>query len=768
MVEQLTGAALGGVRIIDFSQYLAGPMAAMLLVDNGADVIRVDPPGGPKWDHPANAALQRGKRSITLDLHKAADVDIARQLIASADVVIEGFRPGVMRRWGLAPDDAVASHEGLIWCSLPGFGADDPRADMQAWEGVLCSAAGLYPKAAFRVTGGPRFTALPMASTFAAMIAAHSIAAALLARQRHGHGDHIEIPLFDACFEAISCYGETPTSLDQIEPKVPTAPISNPAFDVSRAYPCKDGRYLAQCGAPPRGMHRLWDQFLPTDLKDRTDQVAQQTAAEMLGALFAGRDAIEWERFCQEELGAAISACQTSAEWLDDDHARASGCVVETDDPFLGITRQPGLGVNLSRSAQSIRGPRKLPDSDRDAILAEIATARVQSTTALAERSQGLPLEGIRIVDFSNLLAGPIATRVLAEYGADVIKVNKSAIGLGSADPYTDDPIAFIGHRTTNAGKRTMFLDLKSEKGREIAAALVSSSDIVHVNFTAEAATRLGLDEQEIHAAHPGVIYSTLNLHSRGGWRSFERGHEDLAEAVTGLSLRYGGGIPEMHGIVLNDHATGHLAAFGIILALLERSQSGRGQTVETSLSRTATLHQMPYMIGFEGQIWDEPSGPDAKGWGPLDRLYETSHGWIFLAARESDALKRLSLVPDLEGLDECRLEVLESTLEERLKAHTAQEWEKRFLAGGISAQVYKDIADVMTDEISVARGLSITREHPGLGTGQGIGVVARFKSMPNRSVAPAAAPGWHTTAIVQEMGYGDRVDELRSAEVIV
>src|ERR1700756_1723616 len=96
-----TSRALEGFRAIDFGQYLAGPLVAMYLADNGADVIRVDPPGGPRWDHPANSILQRSKRSVVLDLKLAADVAAARQLIETADVVIENFRPGVMDRMGL-------------------------------------------------------------------------------------------------------------------------------------------------------------------------------------------------------------------------------------------------------------------------------------------------------------------------------------------------------------------------------------------------------------------------------------------------------------------------------------------------------------------------------------------------------------------------------------------------------------------------------------------------------------------------------------------
>src|SRR4051812_46230905 len=135
MVEPVT-SALGGLRVVDFSQYLAGPLTAMILGDLGADVIRVDPPGGPRWRHPANALLQRGKRSITLDLRDEGDRRTAQRLLAAADVAIESFRPGVATRLGIGARSALAASPRLVYCSIPGFGEDDPRAAIPAWEGT--------------------------------------------------------------------------------------------------------------------------------------------------------------------------------------------------------------------------------------------------------------------------------------------------------------------------------------------------------------------------------------------------------------------------------------------------------------------------------------------------------------------------------------------------------------------------------------------------------------------------------------------------------
>ena len=198
--------ALEHIRVIDFGQYIAGPLAGMLLADQGADVVRVDPPGGPVWDTAANATWNRGKRSIALDLKSPDDLTLARRLVEGADVVVENFRPGVMERLGLGPREMTEANPRLVYCSLPGFASDDPRAGIPLpSEGVVAAAAATFRPA--EAAHRPVYTAIPIASTYAAFQAAASIVLALNARERDGRGQHIEVPLFDAMFPSIGHHG---------------------------------------------------------------------------------------------------------------------------------------------------------------------------------------------------------------------------------------------------------------------------------------------------------------------------------------------------------------------------------------------------------------------------------------------------------------------------------------------------------------------------------------------------------------------------------
>ncbi len=760
--------ALNGVRVLDFGQYLAGPLVALLLAENGADVIRVDPPGGPVWDHPANAVLQRSKRSIVLDLKTTAHLAVARDLISSADVVIEGFRPGVMARLGLAAEEATSADPRLIWCSLPGFAADDPRAAVAGWEGIVSSAAGLYPPGLFAIRDPPRFSAVPMASTFAAAIAAHSIAAALLTRAHTGRGERIEVPLFDAAFDAIAIYGEAPGTLAQAGFGHEQARIANPAFGTESPYVCRDGRYIANCGSPPRGLHRFWDAHVDVELKARTDPAGEAEAREQLTAVFAQRDAQDWERILQEDFGAAVAATLTTSEWLDDEHARSSGSVFDVSDPVLGETRQAGSVLRYSRGAPGVRFPRHLVGADTTAVIEELAALPDRQFAPPQRSTDSLPLAGVRVLDLTNLLAGPIGGRILAEYGADVIKINKAAIGFGDADPMADDPITFIGHRTTGAGKRTMFLDLKSARGRRLLDELVRTADVVHTNMPPDTAARLGIDEARLRVLNPRIVYSSSRLHAAGGWRGHFRGHEDLAEHVTGMSIRYGGGLPDgMHGIIVNDHATGHFAAFGVLLALLARERTGAGEAVETSLSQTATYFQIPYMIKYLGATWAEPSGREAMGWGPSDRLYRAADGWLWVAAPGDHGLADLLRTGLFAEAVDAHGRAIEVELERAFVKRPTLQWQSLLEEHRIASHPFRTIADVMDDDVATSRGLSVTRDHPGLGRGREVGFLPRFASRRAWTVPPACAPGWHTREILTELGHADEIDDLLAARVV-
>ena len=197
---------LANIRVLDFGQYLAGPLVGMMLADLGAEVIRIDPPDGPAFRDPATDMLSRGKSSLVLDLKSEQGKGTVIELAKRADVVIENFRPGVMRRLGLGPDRLLAENDQLVYLSLPGFASTDPElADLPAWEAVIAAFTGQFTDMGLnrRLMGiNPSFTPLTLASAYGAAFGAMSVLFALAARKQRG-GDCIEVPLASALLEGL-------------------------------------------------------------------------------------------------------------------------------------------------------------------------------------------------------------------------------------------------------------------------------------------------------------------------------------------------------------------------------------------------------------------------------------------------------------------------------------------------------------------------------------------------------------------------------------
>ncbi len=681
----MTGA-LEHIRVIDFGQYIAGPLAGMLLADQGADVVRVDPPGGPRWETPANSTWNRGKRSITLDLKQAGDLAIARSLIESADVVVENFRPGIMERLGLGAEEMTRANPRLVYCSIPGFASDDPRAAIPAYEGVVGAAS-----ATFRPPNpdGPRpvYTAIPIASVYGAFQSVVAIVVALNARERDGVGQRIEVPLFDSMFQSIGRFGV----------RVHNAPPAIPTLQElwGGIFQCSDGEYVRFGGSGNQNFRQFveaagivsWDDEGLTDFDRPLDGPQFRAEAQQrIEELFLSRTAQEWEDLIAE-AGSEGAVCRTSAEWFDHPHARDSRMVVEVDDPTYGKMLQPGVNARMSLTPGTVRGPAPTPGQHREEILAELKHRSAAAASAPPDIMRAA-LDGVKVLDLCIILAGPTMGRTLSEYGANVIKIDNPRRGSTVAR-----------HNDINRGKRSILLDLKSEEGRDVFWKLLEDADVVAQNYRAGRLEALGLGYEEVRKRKPDIIYASLNAYGHIGPWAERPGHEGFAQATAGMTRRFGGdGVPESQPNPVNDYGTGFMGAYGVALALLHRQRTGEGQHIDSALAYTAMTLQSPFMQMYQGKQWDETSGQDALGSGPLHRAYQASDGWFFVGGSES-ALSTLSGLDGLSGIDVLRGDALASSLEERFQGNTVAFWVEGLAAAGIGAQrVITNVRELMTD----------------------------------------------------------------------
>jgi crotonobetainyl-CoA:carnitine CoA-transferase CaiB-like acyl-CoA transferase len=501
-----------------------------------------------------------------------------------------------------------------------------------------------------------------------------------------------------------------------------------------------------------------WDEEGLTDFDRPLDDPAFTAEAQRrIQASFRTRMAQEWEDLIAA-AGSEGAVCRTSAEWFDHPHARASQMVVQVEDPQYGPMLQPGVNVRMSRTPGGVRGPAPLSDQHREQILAELTSPPAAPRRQAAEAVIRSALHGIKVLDLCNILAGPTMGRTLAEYGANVIKIDNPKRGSTVAR-----------HNDINRGKRSLLLDLKSTEGRDLFWHMLQDTDVVAQNYRAGALEKLGLGYEDVSQRKPDIIYASLNAYGHIGPWAGRPGHEGFAQAATGMTRRFGGdGPPVSQPNPINDYGTGFMGAYGVALALLHRQRTGQGQHIDAALAYTAMTLQSPFMHMYEGKQWDEPQGQDALGSGPLHRAYEASDGWFFIGARSSD-LPRLAKVEGLAGIESLAHEALAACLKERFQGHTVATWVGRLTAADIGAhRVVTDVGELMTDPWVIAHGLSLTREHDEIGPVTTCGPAPRLSRTPVRPGRPAPKPGADAREILQAHGLGGEYDRLFRAGVIL
>ncbi len=500
-----------------------------------------------------------------------------------------------------------------------------------------------------------------------------------------------------------------------------------------------------------------WDQDGLTDIERiMHDPELFGTHLRRARELFKTRTSQAWEDLVAK-AGSECAVCRTSAEWFTHPHARDSQMVIEVEDPQYGKMVQPGINVRLSRTPGAVRRPAPKPDQHRAEILAALEARPPHVPPPAVAATMRAALEGVRVLDLCIILAGPTLGRTLAEFGADVIKIDNPTRG------------GFVAsHNDVNRGKRSILLDLKSEAGREVFWRLLVDADVVAQNYRAGKLNKLGLSYEEVRRRKPDIVYASLNAFGYLGPWAERPGHEQFAQAATGMQHRFGGdGPPAVQPNPINDYGTGFMGAYAVALALLHRRRTGEGQHVDTALAYTAMIHQSPFMQAYAGKRWDEPSGQDRLGSGPLHRAYQARDGWFFIGARQDD-LPRLAAVEGLAGIASLHGETFEQGLAQRFAEDTVANWVARLIKAGIGAHRFiSDLEELMHDPWVTAHELSLTREHDEIGLVTTCGPVPRLSRTPIRVGRPAPKPGSDAREILAEIGLADGLEALIEAGVV-
>jgi crotonobetainyl-CoA:carnitine CoA-transferase CaiB-like acyl-CoA transferase len=613
---------LAGLRVVEVGQYISAPFAATLLADQGAKVVKIERPGGDPYrrDPARYAAWNRGKTSVELDLSAAGGRADALELIDGADVLIENLRPGALDGLGLSLDELRAHWPGLVTCSISAYGSRGPSRDDPGWEPLVHARAGAQQ--GLFTAGQPIWLPFPMASVAAGLFAVLGVGAALVKRETTGYGQHVETSLFEAL---LFLNGGPIFHRAQHRPGVGRAART----PVLRMYESSDGRgVMVNLSGTERwrelcrllGLDADGDSGLdfadPASLAKLADRDWSNRVLDDMTHRFASRTADEWE----EALlitPAAVSKCNTLHEWLAHEQARANGLFADVDDPALGKLRLVGPPVRIHVAAAGDRVPSRRHGSGAGA------------------------LGGHRVIDMSSFWAGPLAARLIAELGADVIKVEPPG-GEGAYQLMAMLPNIYVDG---NRSKRGLTLDLRGDEDRHRLLDLVGAADVVVENAVAGTWERLDLDEEHLRAVNPNLVYARAKGFGLHGPLASRPAFDYVVQAATGMEMTQGGGRAQPTNFTANDYCTGIHLAVGTVLALLARARGAAVTSVDASLMMTATVFQSEHVaqIAINGEPDDEV-GADLRGPTPGRHLYEAVDGWLAVCAVTSDQLAAIGV----------------------------------------------------------------------------------------------------------------------------
>jgi len=321
------------------------------------------------------------------------------------------------------------------------------------------------------------------------------------------------------------------------------------------------------------------------------------------------------------------------------------------------------------------------------------ATAPRSGSAIVGESPRRPWLEGLTVLDLTNVIAGPTIGGTLARFGARVIKIDSS---LPSFDPWT----AVLYGIYANRGKESGLADLKSPGGKELLRRLVPLVDVVTINATSTQLDRLGLGFEQLRDLNPRVILCHLDAFGgpRVGPRSEYPGYDDLVQASTGIMARFGGSLAtvEEHAHVGTiDVLAGLCGAFATSLALWRREQTGKGEVARASLAAAGQWLQVRFMYEFAGRPeFNEPSGREAKGEGSLYRCYRAADGWLFFAARETD-VAALDQLASLRGIATLAAAEREAWLAQRFATMPRAAWIEALANTGVAVQPLQRMSEL-------------------------------------------------------------------------
>ncbi len=766
--------ALNGINVLEFHSNLGAAYAAMLLAEQGADTIKVEPPGGaPERGTPHFHVLNRSKRSVSIDFGTSDGKSALTELVKNSDIVINGFTPARRKSFGLDYPSMREINSAILALNMPPLGSRGPNAEFDATDELVAARAGITGSQWAR-SGGPVGLVFPAASYSAGVMGASAAVAGLIARERTGDGQELEVSILAGALSLQTGSVLEHAKMERLYhgPQDPLGPI--PCY---RLFEGSDGKYLfVACGNAT-----FWGKFaiavgLPELVSDPRFENAPwgipsehwQALKDILEPVIRTRPRDEWLKILRT-ADVPCAPVMTRHEFIAHPQTAAIGMRKEIRDPVLGATVQLGVSVTLAATPGAIVGPVPAsPDATRRVAFDRGSGAPKSSNPRASLKG---PLEGITVLDFTSYIAGSYGPMILAQLGANVVKIESL-----EGDAFRNFGFGFLGW---NQGKRGLAIDLGNREGLDVVSSLAENADVVVENLRPGRMKRFGLDYESLAMRNPGLIYMSVNGFGNEGPEHNQPGFDPLLQARSGVMAAQGG--PRQHPVYLTcaicDYGTAMLSAFGCLLALRARQSGGRGQFCSTTLLQASMALQAGEFIFYDGRPNLENGSPERRGSSALTRAYQCRDGdWLFLSAdtmRQWRALAEMFATLPKIDYAAASSEPAEGRLSSALAGELQQFDRHVALAqlshAGIAATRVNHYSDLFSDPQIAANDLLVVLNHPQWGLVHQTGMLMKFSATPDRIERAAPLHGQHSDEILSEfLGYDSAAAaSLRSRGII-
>jgi crotonobetainyl-CoA:carnitine CoA-transferase CaiB-like acyl-CoA transferase len=774
-----TTLPLSGVRVLDLC---AGPaaMCGRWLADMGADVVWVDAPDGPessrsRADEPVVSGVSlpflvrsANKRRVVIDLGTAEGRERLGRLVLSADLLVEDRRPGWLAGIGLDPGRLRAAKPALVVTSITDFGQTGPYRDWAGTDWVHLALSSVLSRSG-QPGQPPLMPPGRLAYEGAAAQAAWVSLVALWAARSTGTGDHVDLSVWEATLQGLDpAFGIAGSATGG----VPASDLPPGRPDVSFMYPifgCADG-HVRICLLARRQWRAMFGWLgEPAEFAaPRYDSTAVRFAERerlypLIGALFAGQPRADLVAEGQRR-GVPIEGISMPGDVLRSEHFGARGTWSR-----IRVGGSAGLLADGAVEFDGRRAGYRAPLRDADTTDGfESPGASVAAMPESSGVSGTGPLHGLRVLDLGVIVVGAETGRLFGDLGADVIKIESTAFPDGSrASSRSGQVNASIawGHRN----KRSLGLDLRSPRGKELFIQLAAVSDVVLSNFKPGTMESLGLGYETLREANPGIVMVDSSALGRSGPLSRRMGYGPLVRAATGLTSlwRYPG---QPEGFcdavtVYPDHTAGRIGAVAALARLLRRRADGQGGTVSVAQAEVMFtqfsaefLHEslVPGSMTAVGN-----SGEFDAPWGVYPCTGDDQ--WCVITSRGGADWQLLCEVIDAHdlsadpGLRSAAGRVAQrARIDGRVAAWTGERTPDEVMttlqAAGVPAAAMLRVNDLRADPQLAGRGFFTIMNQPQIGDIPTENGPAIFDRIPAPALAPAPLQGQHTREIARQL----------------